>query len=40
MRGRDSFEAITKRSYRQAIVRMLESEYKIPGQSPGLGAAG
>lgn len=31
MRVRDRFEAITKRSYRQAIVHMLESEYKILG---------
>lgn len=28
---RDRFEAITKRSYRQAIVHMLETEYKILG---------
>jgi len=28
---RDRFEAIAKRSYRQAIVHMLESEYKILG---------
>jgi hypothetical protein len=28
---RDRFEALTKRSYRQAIVHMLETEYKIVG---------
>jgi hypothetical protein len=28
---RDRFEALTKRSYRQAIVHMLETEYKIIG---------
>jgi hypothetical protein len=28
---RDRFEALTKRSYRQAIVHLLESEYKIIG---------
>ncbi len=31
MAVRDRFEALTKRTYRQAIVHLLESEYKIVG---------
>ena len=31
MPGRDHFEALTKRTYRQSVVHLLESEYKIIG---------